>query len=229
MPTAPEIEPDLALDTPAEAVYLAWRRHPDLKRIQDVLGRQTTQQVAEGRLDALDSAWQRRVDEVGEWLDVATQARKAWIEAVAARQVVRFREAALTSAEASSELARRMVGVGNWSPLQAAPLDLATASARMDLRRAQLVATQAQMALMDLLGMGGSTAVLGLPSALPDLPASAMARSDWAGRLAAMQRQLPGMGGVRNRAASQAAFEVTAPATNSPRLPVATCCGCAAS
>lgn len=140
--------------------------------------------------------------------EVATQARKAWIEAVAARKVVRFREAALTSAEAGSELARRMVGVGNWSPLQAAPLELAMASARMDLRRAQLAAAQAQMALTDLLGMGGSTVVVGLPSVLPDVPASAMARSDWAGRLAAMQRQLPGMSGVRNRAASQAAFEV---------------------
>ncbi|HEY9095770.1 MAG TPA: hypothetical protein VIN35_08510, partial [Hydrogenophaga sp.] len=79
----PEVEPDLVLDTPAEAVFLAWRRHPDLKRVQDVLGRQVTQEVAEGRLDGLDTAWQRRVDDLGEWLEVATQARKAWIEAVA--------------------------------------------------------------------------------------------------------------------------------------------------
>ena len=154
---------------PADAVRAAWKRHPDLMRVQSRLGAEATQQVAEGRLAALDPSLQRRVDDLDELLEVATDARKTWIEAVAARKVLRFREAALTSAEAGNELGRRMVSVGNWSPLQATPFQLATATARMDLRRAQLAASQAEGALLSLLGLGGAPMALGLPDALPEV------------------------------------------------------------
>ena len=202
------VKPDLMLAAPAEAVREAWKLHPDLKRVQSRLGAEATQQVAEGRLDALDPSLQRRVDDLGELIEVAADARKAWIEAVAARKVLRFREAALTSAEAGNELGRRMVSVGNWSPLQATPFQLANATARMDLRRAQLAASQAESALRQLLGQGGSTMVLGLPDTLPALPASAIAREAWAQRLQAVQAHLPGMTATRNRMASEMAFEV---------------------
>ena len=204
----PEVQPDLMLMAPADAVRAAWKLHPDLMRVQNRLGAEITQQLAEGRLDAMDPSLQRRVDELGELLEVAADARKTWIEAVAARKVLRFREAALTSAEAGSELGRRMVSVGNWSPLQATPFQLATATARMDLRRAQLAARQTEGTLLKLLSLGGSTTVLGLPDALPELPAAALTQAAWAERLQALQAQLPGVTATRNRMASQAAFDV---------------------
>jgi hypothetical protein len=203
-----EVPPDLMLMAPADAVRAAWKLHPDLMRVQSRLGVEITQQLAEGRLDAVDPSLQRRVDDLGELLEVATGARKTWIEAVAARKVLRFREAALTSAEAGSELGRRMVSVGNWSPLQATPFQLATATVRMDLRRAQLAARQAEGALLKLLSLGGSPMVLGLPDALPDLPATALTPEAWAEQLKALQAQLPGVTATRNRMASQAAFDV---------------------
>jgi hypothetical protein len=203
-----EVQPDLLLMAPADAVRAAWKLHPDLMSVQSRLGAEITQQLAEGRLDAMDPSLQRRVDDLGELLEVATDARKTWIEAVAARKVLRFREAALTSAEAGSELGRRMVSVGNWSPLQATPFQLATATARMDLRRAQLAARQAEGALLKLLSLGGSPMVLGLPDALPDLPAAPLTQEAWAKQLKALQAQLPSVTATRNRMASQAAFDV---------------------
>jgi outer membrane protein TolC len=202
------VEPDLFLMDPADAVRAAWRRHPDLRRAQSRLGAAATRQVAEGRLAALDPSLQRRVDDFDELLAVATGARKNWIEAVAARKVLRFREAALTSAEAGNELGRRMVSVGNWSPLQATPLQLASAMALMDLRRARLAANQAEGALRMRLGLGVQPMLLALPDDLPELPTTAMTRKTWAERLEAVQGQLPGMTATRNRVASNSAFEV---------------------
>ncbi len=203
-----EVVPDLMLMAPADAVRAAWQWHPELLRVQSRLGTEATQHVAEGRLAALDAGLQRRVDGLDELLEVATETRKIWIEAVAARKVLRFREAALTSAEAGNELGRRMVSVGNWSPLQATPFELSAATARMDLRRAQLAAKQAEGALLKLLGLVGAPMVLALPDALPEVPAAAMTREAWAEGLGAVQAQLPGMTATRNRVASQAAMDV---------------------
>jgi hypothetical protein len=203
-----EIKPDLLLMTPSDVVREAWKLHPDLTRVQYKLGANVALQVAEGRMDTLDASLQRRVEDMGELLEVATDARKIWLEAVAARKALQFREAALTSAEAGSELGRRMVRVGNWSPLQGTPFQLATAAARMDLRRAQLAASQADGALIRLLKRGGTSVVLGLPSGFPEGPAKVMGREDWAQRLEAVQAQLPGATATRNREASQRAFEV---------------------
>ena len=202
------VDPDLALMAPADAARAAWKRHPDLMRVQSRLGAAATQLVAEGRLADLDPSLQRRVDDLDELLEVATVARKTWIEAVAARKVLRFREAALTSAEAGEELGRRMVSIGNWSPLQATPFQLATATARMELRRAQLAARQAEGALLNLLGLGGQIVVVALPEELPPLPTEAMTREFWAQRLDAVQAHLPGMTATRNRVASYMAFDV---------------------
>ena len=205
---APEIKPDLMLMTAADMVQEAWNRHPDLARVQSKLGAEATQQVAEGRLETVDASLQRRVDDMGELLEVAADARKTWLEAIAARKVLRFREAALTAAEAGSDLGQRMVSVGNWSPLQATPFQLATATARMELRRAQLAATQTDGALLMLLKLGGTSMVLGLPDEFPELPKNALGREDWVQRLSAVQAQLPGVTATQNRVASSMAFEV---------------------
>jgi hypothetical protein len=206
--TAIEVQADLALMSPADAVRKAWSRHPDLVRVQSRLGPQAVEQVANGHLDAIDPSLQRRVDGLGELLDVATEARKTWIEAVAARKVLRYRQAAVTSAEAGNELGRRMVSVGNWSPLQATPFQLATAVARGDLRRAQLAAKQAEAAMLKVLKLGGAPLVVGLPDAFPELPAQAMNREEWIAKLTALQAHLPGAAAAQNRVASTGAFDV---------------------
>jgi hypothetical protein len=205
---APEIKPNLMLMAPADVVRQAWLAHPDLVVVQNTLGAGVTQQVAEGQLEAVAPFWQRRVEDMGELLEVAAEARKTWITAVAARKVLRFRQAALTSAEAGHELGRRMVSVGNWSPLRAAPLQLALSTARMDLLRAQLTAAQAEAALLKLLKLTGTPAILGLPSAFPELPDKAMDRDTWSQHMQRVQTQLPGAAATQNRAASQMAFDI---------------------
>jgi hypothetical protein len=206
--TAPAVQPNLMLMAPSDAVRQAWRVHRELARTQSRIGAEATQRVADGRWDTVDPSLQRRVDDMDELLEVAAGARKAWLNAVAARKVLRFREAALTSAEAGEELGRRMVGVGNWSPLQATPFQLARSSARMALQRAQLASMQADGALLQALRLSGTDTQLGLPADLAALPAEAMGRDAWQQRLAAVQAQVPGMDAVRNRVASQTAFAV---------------------
>ena len=207
-PAAPAVEPTLVLMTASDAVRQAWRVHRELARTQNRIGADAVQRVADGRWDTVDPSLQRRVDDMDELLEVAADARKAWLNAVAARKVLRFREAALTSAEAGEELGRRMVSVGNWSPLQATPFQLARSAARMALQRAQLASSMADGELLQLLRQSGTDARLGLPADLPALPAEAMGRGAWQQRLAAVQAHLPGIDAVRNRAASQTAFAV---------------------
>ncbi len=206
--TAPAVQPNLILMTPRDAVRQAWRAHRELARTQSRIGTDATQRVADGRWDTVDPSLQRRVDDMDELLEVAADARKAWLNAVAARKVLRFREAALTSAEAGEELGRRMVSVGNWSPLQATPFQLARSSARMALQRAQLASLQADAALLQALRLSGTDTRLGFPADLPALPDKALARNLWQQHLAAVQAHVPGMDAVRNRVASETAFAV---------------------
>ena len=206
--TAPAVEPNLMLMAPSDAVRQAWRVHRELARTQSRIGAAATQRVADGRWDTVDPSLQRRVDDMDELLEVAADARKAWLNAVAARKVLRFREAALTSAEAGEELGRRMVSVGNWSPLQATPFQLSRSSARMALQRAQLASMQADGALLQQLRLSGTDTRLGLPADLPALPGQPLAREAWQQHLAAVQAHVPGVDAVRNRVASETAFAV---------------------
>lgn len=108
---------------------------------------------------------------------LAADTRKAWIEAVAARQSVAYRRDALDAAEAAAELGRRMAKVGNWNALNAAREQALAAQTRADLLRAQAQATSAQERLTRLLGLDGSQARFTLPDRLPDVPATLP--TDW--------------------------------------------------
>jgi hypothetical protein len=207
-PAASTVEPNLMLMTSADAVRQAWRVHRDLARTQSRIGSDATQGVADGRWDAVDPSLQRRVEGMDELLEVAAEARKMWLNAVAARKVLRFREAALTSAEAGEELGRRMVNLGNWSPLQGTPFQLARSASRMALQRAQLASMQAEGALLQLLRLSGTGTRLGLPADLPALPDKTLPRDAWQQHLVAVQAHVPGMDAVRNRVASETAFAV---------------------
>jgi outer membrane protein TolC len=196
----------MAVPTMDDAVRRAWRVHPSLARVQSRLGPQNVQIIETGRWVDLDPSLQRRVEDMDELLEVATQARKAWVDAVTARQILRHRQTSLEAAQAANELGKRMVTVGNWSRLQQSPVQLAEASARMDLRRAQLAAAQAQSSLIKLLGLAGLETSLVLPDRLPDVPATALTEAELQKSAAAIQGQLPNAEQLRNKALARSAI-----------------------
>jgi hypothetical protein len=200
--------PNLLLMAPADVVRQAWRVHLDLARTQSQLGASAVKQIADGRFEAIDPSLQRRVEGTDELLEVAVDARKLWLEAVAARKALRFRQAELTSAEAGNELGQRMVKVGNWSPLQSTPFQLAHIQARRGLQQAQLSVATRENALLQLLRLSGTDTRLGLPDDLPPVPEQPMTREVWQQRLAGVQAHVPGIDAVRNRVASETAFKV---------------------
>ncbi|MDP3376462.1 MAG: hypothetical protein Q8S34_19920, partial [Hydrogenophaga sp.] len=124
----------VAIPTAEAAVRMAWTLHRDLARALARLGPKNEQLIAEGRWTELDPSLQRRVEDAGEVLEVAAAGRKAWIDAVAAQQVLKHQRDMLEAAQAAYELGQRMVTVGNWSKLQLSPVQLAASNARMNLR-----------------------------------------------------------------------------------------------
>ena len=105
-----------------------------------------------------------------ETLCVATQTRRAYYNAIAARSVVRFLEEATASAETAAQLSRRLGESGAMNKLDQArdqvfyaDLTAETASAR---RRA--IATREE--LIRWMGVWGGETNFRLPSALPSLP-----------------------------------------------------------
>ncbi|MEY2685053.1 MAG: hypothetical protein RJA09_2197 [Pseudomonadota bacterium] len=111
---------------------------------------------------------QRRLDA----LALALQVKKAWYTAIAAQQVLGLYEDHAHAAEASAELGRRMVQVGNWSDAKALPTELNRLDAQTRLAQARLAAETARMGLWQLTGGPGGQAVREshLPSQLPPLP-----------------------------------------------------------
>jgi outer membrane protein TolC len=116
---------------------------------------------------------QHRLRSAGDVIATATEARQAWVDAVAARQSLTYAEQARKAAEAGAELGRRMAAVGNFSRLEAAREQSFYAEATADVARAQLEAQRTREVLIRLLGLSGDlAATLALPDRLPDLPAT---------------------------------------------------------
>jgi outer membrane protein TolC len=195
------------MPTAEAAVRMAWRAHRDLARPLARLGARNAQLIAEGRWTELDPSLQRRVEDAGEVLEVALQGRKAWIEAVAAQQVLKHQREMLEAAQAAHELGQRMVTVGNWSALQLAPVQLAATGARMNLRRAEYAAARAQSQLVRTMGLTGLQDRFALPAQLPAIPPQAMSDADARQRAEAIRAQLPVAEGLRNQALSRDAWD----------------------
>ncbi len=196
----------VAIPTADAAVRMAWQVHRELARPLARLGAQNEQLIAEGRWTTLDPSLQRRVEDADEVLEVAAQGRKAWIEAVAAQQILVQRRDMLEAAQAASELGQRMVTVGNWSKLQLTPVQLAVTNARMSLRRAQYAADRAQSSLIKTMGQMGLEDGFSLPERLPAIPAQAMTEADLQQRSDAIRNHLPNAESLRNRALSKTAI-----------------------
>ena len=115
---------------------------------------------------------QTRLELAARIVAAATDARQAWIRAVAAQQRVQYFGQVKSAADASAELARRMQAVGNFSKLQRAREQAFSADAVAQLARAQQAARSTREALVRALGLDASQALaMTLPDRLPDLPA----------------------------------------------------------
>jgi outer membrane protein TolC len=116
---------------------------------------------------------QTRLKLSGDVVQAAVDARQAWVQAVAAQQSLQYFVQVKAAADASSELARRMQSVGNFSKLQRAREQAFAAEAVTQLARAQQSAQSAREGLVRTLGLNESQAqALKLPDRLPDLPAA---------------------------------------------------------
>ena len=108
-------------------------------------------------------------------VQAATEARQAWVGAVAAQQSVLYFEQVKASADASAELARRMQSVGNFSKLQRAREQAFSADAVTQLAHGRQAARASRERLVRALGLSDAqAAALKLPDRLPDLPAGPM-------------------------------------------------------
>ena len=107
-------------------------------------------------------------------LALATDTRKAYVNAVAAEETVRYRRQVMQAADAGAELARRMAQVGNFSKLQQAREQGFYADAALNLAHAQQAQRATRERLTRLLGLWGEQAAFKLPERLADLPPAAI-------------------------------------------------------
>jgi outer membrane protein TolC len=117
----------------------------------------------------------RRFDQVKaevtmDLLVLAADTRKAYFQAVAAEEGVRYMRQVKEVAEASAELARRMEAVGNLNKLARAREQSFYADATLGLARAEQMQRSTRERLIRLLGLWGSQTQFTLPERLPDLP-----------------------------------------------------------
>lgn len=107
-----------------------------------------------------------------ESVGAAAEARKAFFEAVAAQQLVGYFAQVKAAADASNDLAKRMVLAGNFSKLAQMREQSFYSDAVTNLAKAQHQAVAAREALVRALGLSGSQLDVKLPDRLPDLPAA---------------------------------------------------------
>ncbi len=105
-----------------------------------------------------------------EVLRLASETRKAYYMALAAEESVRYTRQVKDVADASAELARRMIRAGNWGKLEQAREQGFYADAALNVARAEQARTASHERLVRMLGVWGGQARLNLPERLPDLP-----------------------------------------------------------
>lgn len=110
--------------------------------------------------------WELASDAVG----LAAQAQRNYFEAVAAQQLVGYYQQVLEAADASRELAQRMVAAGNFTALEQMREQSFHTDATAQLARANYQAIASRERLIRVLGLSGEQLGLQLPKHLPDLP-----------------------------------------------------------
>lgn len=123
-------------------------------------------EVGQRRFEA--TQFQAAYESVG----AAAEARKAFFEAVATQQLVGYFGQVKAAADASNDLAKRMVLAGNFSKLAQMREQSFYSDAVTNLAKSQHQAVAAREALVRALGLSGSQLdAMKLPDRLPDLPA----------------------------------------------------------
>ena len=133
----------------------------------DILSLPQRNRVALSRLE------QGHLQLTADVVERVTQVRQAWVTAVAAQQSLSYAKQVNESAQASAELARRMLEVGNFNKLQRARQQAFYADATAQWASVEQVAIASREALVRLLGLTDAQAQqLQLPERLPDLPST---------------------------------------------------------
>ncbi len=101
---------------------------------------------------------------------LAADTRRAYFQAVAAKQSLMYMRQAAQATEASAELAQRMASVGNWSKLDHAREQVFHVEVTAQLARAEHAAQASRERLVRLMGLSGERAQIRLPERLPALP-----------------------------------------------------------
>jgi outer membrane protein TolC len=112
---------------------------------------------------------QAQLQAAHEAVGIAADTRKAYFSAVAAQELVKYYAQVKEAADASNELARRMVQAGNFNKLAQMREQAFYADATSQLARAQHQAVVERERLTRLLGLSGRQS-FNLPERLPDLP-----------------------------------------------------------
>jgi hypothetical protein len=188
-----------ALPTMESAIRAAWKPHLELQRVMSRLGRENVDRVATGQWMDVEARHQRRIEGLDELFEVAVDARKAWLSAVATKQTLSLQQESLEAAEAATELGRRMVKVGNWSRYQQSRVELGLSSEKLAYQQARVAAAQAEQALIKLLRLNGVHQRLELPDSLPDLPKEGLPGDRLAAELQEITAQLPMVNQTKTR------------------------------
>jgi outer membrane protein TolC len=113
---------------------------------------------------------QTKLETASAMLAVAADARKAYVNAVAAQQAALYAEQVKDSAEAGAELALRMRQAGNFSRLDYAREQAFYAESVAQLAKARQQSVMAREKLTRAIGLWGSGTQFELPDRLPELP-----------------------------------------------------------
>lgn len=117
-----------------------------------------------------DRFYQAQLQATAETLRVATETRRAWVEAVAERAVVIFLAQAQESASTTSELSKRLNETGAINKLEQARNQVFYAEITAQLSTAKRRAEAARERLIRLMGLSGNDLAFRLPRELPPLP-----------------------------------------------------------
>lgn len=150
------------------------RRHDEVEIERgvffDVLGLLTIPLSRRAQESRLQAAQNRAA---AEGLRVALDTRKAWFQAVAARETAKYRARVKETAETSAELARRMAEIGNFPKLTYAREQAFYAETVAQLARARHAELAARERLARVMGLWGDDLRFELPERLPELPRAA--------------------------------------------------------
>ncbi|MCE3602823.1 TolC family protein [Massilia sp. P8910] len=131
---------------------------------------------------------QAQLRAAGDALRVADDTRRAYFSAIAAQESVLYMGQVKLAAEASAELAVKMVAAGNWSKLDLAREQAFYADVTVRLAQAMQMHVSQREALTRLMGLSGERTRFLLPNRLPDLPVAPREPGDL--EAAALQNRL---------------------------------------